>query len=463
MLRLLAIALLACVASAGALATAPSAHAKRVPCVAGQKGKPKCIVLKAKVKWAADGDTLKPKIKRRGGWSPKTPVRMTGIQAMELYNYRHRRRKGECMAVEAAKQLDKLVHGKAFRLVSMHMKPGNGERARIRSSLQVKRQGRWIDPAMVLLEKGLVLWDPDGHEWAWNGAYSRLAEQAAARGVGLWNPVACGKPGPAQDAPLSMKLKWDGEGRDTANSEWVRIKNGDPLNAVSLAGWRLRDAASRAKGGKDQSAYKFPAGAVIPPGGRITVRIGRGPNGNGVFHWGLAKALFQNATNDKKQIGDGVYLFDPHLEMRAHMQYPCRTECPEPLAGKVSLEARYTGATYEWTTVMNTSSETIWLNEYEMESVPWFYEFGPADVLAPGQALVLFNNRPPDLAPLTKASAGLVPAVPGRMPFKDVSFFRSWGHTKPLFGDRDDTVTLRNPLGAPVVCHAWGGEKCPTA
>ena len=446
-----------------ALIAVPTAHAARVPCVVGQKA-PKCKVWTAKVKFAADGDTFRPQIKEGKKWSPKKTVRMTGIQAPELSSYsRAHGRKGNCLGVEAAEELEKLIKRRTVRLVAM--KGGSsteGGRSRLRRTVQVKKGGRWIDPAMVLLEKGLVIWDPDGEEWAWNGVYSRLAQQAAARRVGLWNPVACGKPGPSQDTPLTMKLKWDGEGRDTANSEWVRIKNGDPLNPVSLAGWRLRDAASRAKGGKGQSAYKFPAGAVIPPGGSITVRVGRGPNGDGVFHWGLAKPVFQNASNDKKQVGDGAYLFDPHLEMRAHVQYPCRTECFEPLAGKVSVEARYTGATYEWTTVTNTSSETIWLNEYEMESVPWFYEFGPGDVLAPGQALVLFNNKPPSLAPLTKASDGLVAAVPGSAPFVGVSFFRSWGHTKPLFGDRDDTVTLRNPFGAPVACHAWGGEKCPT-
>ena len=463
-MRTLTIAFITCVASAGALAIATPAHAaKRIPCVAGQKGGPKCKVVKAKVKWAADGDTLKPQLKKRGGWSPKTTVRMTGIQAPELYKYTHANRRGECMGVEAARQLDKLVHKKAMRLVSMHMRAGKGDRGRIRSSLQVKKGGRWIDPAMVLLEKGLVIWDPDGEEWAWNGVYSRLAQEAARRGVGIWNPVACGKPGPSQDSPLSMKVKWDGEGKDTANSEWVRIRNLDPVNPVSLAGWRLRDAATRSKGAHEKGAFKFPANATIPAGGSVTVRVGRGPNGNGVYHWGLTAPLFQSASNDRKQIGDGAYLFDPHLEMRAHVQYPCRVACSEPLAGKVSVQARYTGTTYEWTTVKNISSQFLSLNEYEMESVPAFYEFGPQDVLAPGKSLVLFNNRAPDLVPVTAARDGLIAAVPGTGPFSDVSFFRSWGISRPMFGDKSDVVTLRNPLGAPVACHAWGGEKCPKA
>ena len=460
-MKTLRVALLVTVVSAFAFAPTATA-AKRVPCVIGEKGGPTCSVLEARVKWSADGDTIKPRIRHRGGWSTKRPVRMTGIQAMELYNYSRRSRKGECMAVEAAEQLDKLVHGQVFRLVSMNKAAGGGLRGRLRSTLQVKKGGRWIDPAMVLLEKGLVLWNPDGDEWAWNGAYSRIAQEAAARGVGIWNPVACGKPGPYQISPLSLKVKWNGGGHETANSEWVRITNGDPVNSVSLEGWRLRDASTRSKGVKDKGAYRFPPSAVIPPNSSITVRVGRGTNANGLFYWGLAKPLFQNVKKDKRQVGDGVYLFDPQLEMRAFVQYPCRTSCVEPLAGRVDVTARYEGATYEWVKVTNISAAPFTLNGYEMESVPWFYEFGPGDVVAPGEALILFRNKA-DMVPVTDARAGLVPAIPGRVPFTNASIFHSWGHTEPLFGDRSDIVTLRNPLGAPVACHAWGGEKCPDA
>jgi endonuclease YncB( thermonuclease family) len=461
-MRVVAICLLASIASVGAFAAPTASAAKRVPCVIGEKGGPKCSVLEARVKWSADGDTVKPKIRKGNKWLPKRPVRMTGIQAMELYNYSRRSRKGECMAVEAAEALDKLVHGQVFRLVSMRKAAGGGARGRLRSTLQVKKGGRWIDPAMVLLEKGLVLWNPDGDEWAWNEAYSGIAQEAASRGVGIWNPEACKRPGPSQNSPLKIKVKWNGGGHETANSEWVRITNQDPFFPVSLAGWRLRDASARSKGVKDKGAYKFPADAVIPAGGSVIVRVGRGTNGNGTFYWGLAKPLFQNVKKDKRMMGDGVYLFDPQLEMRAHVQYPCRTSCADPLAGKVNVTARYEGATYEWITVSNGSGEPISLDGYEMESVPWFYEFGPADVLAPGQALVLFRNKA-DFVPVTDARAGLVPAVPGRVPFLNATIFRNWGHTEALFGDKSDIVTLRNPLGAPVICHAWGGERCPNA
>jgi hypothetical protein len=381
---------------------------------------------------------------------------MTGIQAMELYNYSRSSRRGECMAVEAAKELDKLVHGKVFRLVSMHMRSGAGDRGRIRSSLQVKQGGRWIDPAMVLLKKGLVLWDPDGEEWAWNGVYSRLAEQAAARGVGLWNPVACGKPGPSQDSPLSMKVKWDANGSDgkNVNGEWVRIRNADPVNAVPLGGWLLRDSATRAK---NDGAYKFPANAVVPAGGSVMVRVGGGPSGNGIFHWGLTNPKFQNAGRGKRQPGDGAYLFDPNLEMRAHVQYPCRVQCAEPLRGKVAVFAHYRGSD-EWIKVKNVSGQPVNLDQYEIENAPWFFEFGRGTVLQPHRALILFVDEP---GRVKTRDGRTVKATPGVPPFGDVSFFRSWGSSALILADKGDVVTLRNPLGAPVTCFSWGRKTCP--
>jgi hypothetical protein len=313
----------------------------------------------------------------------------------------------------------------------------------------VKKGGRWIDPAMVLLEKGLVLWNPDGDEWAWNGTYSRLAAEAAARGVGIWDPIACGHPGPSQNSQLSLKVKWNGAGHETANSEYVRITNLDTANPVPLGGWRLRDASARIKGGVDKGAYKFPfpARAIIPAGGSLMVRIGHGKDGNGVFYWGLAKPLFQNVSSDRKQIGDGVYLFDPDLEMRAFAQYPCRSGCRDPLAGKVAVSAHYHGD--EWVKLANTSAQTIDLYEYEIENPPWFYEFSRGDTLAPGAALVLFRDKP------------YRGATPGKRPFRDVSYFRSWGLHNATFADKGDAITFRNPLGAPVECFSWRRGKCP--
>ena len=285
-MRVLVAALLAPVLAALTLAAASPALAVRTgPCVLGKPKGPKCLMWRAKVKWAADGDTVKPRIWQHGRWSAKRPVRMTGIQAAELRDYGRSSRRGECTSVKAARVLDGLVHHRRMRLVSQHRSVGGGTRGRLRRSLQVRVGGRWIDPAMVLLAQGLAIWSSDGREWAWNGTYSRLAQQAAAGGVGIWNPLACGHPGPGAGIPLKMRLRWNAPRRETPNGERIRIKNLDPARELRLRGWRLRDDARSLRHG-----YRFPRGAVIPPGRAITVRVGRGRTRSRVFHWGLTSS-----------------------------------------------------------------------------------------------------------------------------------------------------------------------------
>ena len=43
----------------------------------------------------------------------------------------------------------------------------------------------------------------------------------------------------------------------------------------------------------------------------------------------------------------------------------------------------------------------------------------------------------------------------------DTQFVKNWASSKFLLADKKDVVTLRNPLGAPVTCAAWGGMRCP--
>ena len=447
------------------LAFAPAAHAKRVPCVLGEKS-PKCLVWTAKFHLADDGDTVKARIKKGKKFGPRERVRLTGIQAPELFNYSRKSRRGACMGVEATETLEHLVHNSKGRLVAQKSSSRSigDTRVRLRRSIQVKRGGKWIDPAAELLKKGLALWFPNGQEWAWNGRYSRLAEEAAAKGIGIWNPEACGKPGPSPTSPLSIKPKWDGENKDRASGEWIRITNHDPVNPVPLAGWAVRDAHLR--GDKHKPGYKFPSSAVIPPNGSVVVNVGQGTNTADTFYWGFPEkeTVFENASADKKQAGDGAYLFDPHGELRAYAQYPCRTSCSEALAGSVAVKARYQGLEHEWVTLTNTSAVPISLNQYELENSPWFYEFGPRDVLQPGASIVVWVNKP-HAVPAVNGSRVLLDAVPGVFPFEGVQSggFRSWNHAIALLNDGADAVLLRNPLGMPVpgACDAWGGASCP--
>ncbi len=95
----------------------------------------------------------------------------------------------------------------------------------------------------------------------------------------------------------------------------MQIRNHDPVRAVGLRGWWVRDSALR--------RYKFRRGAVIPPRRAIRVRIGGGRNRPKTFHWGLPDPIFENAKR-RHGIGDGGYLFDRHGDLRAWRMYPCR-------------------------------------------------------------------------------------------------------------------------------------------
>ena len=413
-----------------ALVAAPAASARVGPCVPGSK-KPVCHISQAKVGPVHDGDTFRARI----GKSRRLQlVRMTGVQAMELHRYGRRAgRLGECNAVEATIALERLIRRKRVRLVSQRRNAITvGERGRLRRAVYVKKGGRWIDPAVELLRKGLALWFPNGQEWAWNRKYSVLAAKAARQGVGLWNPTSCAS-GPNQESPLSMKVRWDADGTDSKNinGEWARITNHDPVNAVPLHRWWFRDSHLRPR-------VTFGRSAVIPPGGSIRVLVGRGRDTADTFHWGLNEGVWENVVGGARAMGDGGYLFDPQGDLRAYVQYPCRIGCTDPASGRVSIRATYRGT--EFITVRNTSARPLDLTGYEISNVPWFYELFPATVLAPGQQLVLFIERGPAL---------------------DGALVRNWGFRKGILADKADVVTLRNPVGAPVACHKWGRAKCP--
>lgn len=462
------------VAVCTALLVAPAADAKMAKCIGGVG---KCHVWNAKVGPVDDGDTVNVKVVGTKKWQK---VRLNGVQAMELHVYKHNHRAGECDSVPATLRLAALLKAakKNVRLYAMHKNSkAVGDRVRFRRTIAAKIGGRWTDVGAQLIKEGHALWIPSSEEWAWNGEYSKLAQQAAASHKNLWNPTHCGT-GPSPTSAIAMKLKWDAEDNDAqnVNGEWVRLTNLDPVNTISLKGWWLRDSYLRTDlhGPNKGRGFLFPSNAVIPPGGSIRIHAGHGSNTATDLYWGLNEAPFENATNDKKQVGDGSYLFDPKGNIRASVQYPCRFgNCTDPLAGKLKVSARYKGGVHpathqinEWVYIKNVSAAPVSLWQYDLESVPWFYEFGPADVIQPGKSIVVFvSSRPNRVPPADGTPAPLwVPVVAGLVPFQDTqpNGFRAWNNSHaPLLADNKDVVTVRNPAGAPVACASWGGLGCP--
>jgi endonuclease YncB( thermonuclease family) len=436
--------LLACAALIALLA--PAAEAKRGPCIPGQK-KPTCRIWTAKVFTVADGDTFNAKIRERGRWSTRKDIRLLGVQAMELTDYsRARGRKGECHAVEAAERLEYLLQGpktkrRLVRIASFRKSSKtDGARGRLRRGVAYKSGGRWHDAGAVLMREGHAIWDPNAQEWAWNRLYAKLAAQAAREGKRVWDPEACGA-GPSPQSALTLKVKWDANGNDgrNVNGEWVRITNTDLVNDISLKGWYLRDAYLRRYEFPKQ--FNFPRGAILPAGQSIQIHVGKGEDTPTDYYWGESDAIFQNVEGGGlKGAGDGAYLYDPDGDLRSWTQYPCQLTCSDPAKGNVKISAHRTPP--ESVRLTNTSStRTLELYEYEVETSPWFYEFGARTVLAPGDSIRI---------------------LVARKPAQDTPLIKGWGLDSFVLADKRDVVTLRNPLGTPITCIAWGrGMRCP--
>jgi endonuclease YncB( thermonuclease family) len=290
-------ALIACLALAAV--GAPSALARRIPCHAGSQAR--CLVWTGKVVFVADGDTVDVRLDGGGG---TRRVRLTAINATELTRYSHKAslRRGECHGVAATNRLERMIRGSHWRVRLLAQHAGSRSLGRLLRSLQVRSGGHWRDAGAAQLRAGMALWLPKPDEPAWNGEYSAIAREAAARGVGLYDSDSCGR-GPAAGARVQVHVNWDAAGvdRENPNGEWIEVRNGGSRD-VKLGGWRVKDS--------DLKQYRLPSWATIPAHGSIFVHPGNGHSHGNHFYWGLGRALFDNDH------GDGGYLFDPQGDLR---------------------------------------------------------------------------------------------------------------------------------------------------
>lgn len=289
---------------------APAAQASYTgPCRAD--GGPRCTFWTGTVPrgGVGDGDTLTVNYE---GKSDR--VRLTGVQTMEMTTYSSYpdRRRGECHSVEATNRIEALVKQSGGKVRIGAQDPASRAGQRIRRSLAVWIDGKWVDVGTKLIAEGHGLWLPNGVENAWNETYSTLSQRAAHRGRRIWDRDSCGA-GPSAVGQVRMSLQPNAEGDDgeNVNGEYAKIYN-TGTQSMSLAGWRFRDSSLR--------WYTFPSGTSVAPGRFVTVRVGRGTRTSSVFYWGLDGPAFENG-------GDGGYLFDPQGDLRAWVVYPCRFAC----------------------------------------------------------------------------------------------------------------------------------------
>jgi endonuclease YncB( thermonuclease family) len=285
-----------------------------------------------------------------------------------------------------------------------------------------------------LLKKGLGVAMPDSGATSWANTHYRKWEQVGQdRGRNLWKPNKCGT-GPTQAADLRLRVRWDADGPDdsTLSGEWVEVINVGS-KAVNLGGWRLSDATD-----STDHTYSFPS-TTLQPGQKI--RIVGGP---GSGHWGNTSQLFG-------QVGDGAYLFDPDTDIRAYFEFPCLTDCTDPLIGKVSVLAHYDPAgpdsediNGEWIDVTNVSNGSIDLYDHFLRNGIYTYLFDGPTVLQKGQYLRLHVGTGNDGA-------------------RAWGIERYWGKDHPILNNDADTVELLGLDGTPVAAHTWPCTDCAPA
>jgi endonuclease YncB( thermonuclease family) len=212
-----------------------------------------CDITTGKVTYISDGDTFY--VDLNGDRSRRTyPVRITGINAMEQTTYSRTasRRRGECHSLEATSRLEQLLRRSRMRVRLMALDPASRSNVRLRRAVAVRSKGRWVDVGRRLMAEGHALWLPNKLEYAWNADYGRQAAYAASKLRGIWNPRYCGL-GPSDESPVRVSVNYDSR---LAGGEWIRVHNLDPVNAIPLGGWWLRDGAL--------NRYHFPDWATLP-------------------------------------------------------------------------------------------------------------------------------------------------------------------------------------------------------
>ncbi len=426
-MRRLVLSFLLLVAAAAAL---PAVASARTGSCLLRGGSPTCDIWTGRVTFVADGDTIYVDIDGDGTAAGRS-VRLTGLQAMEqtVYPSRASQRRGECHAVEATARLDQLLKAGRYRVRLLAQHPESRSGSRLRRSVAVRVRGRWRDVGRTLLVEGHALWLPNAREHAWNRDYSVLAGRAAQTRRNLWDPSYCGA-GAAEGAPVGLRVNWDADGNDNLdpNGEWIRVSNPDPVNALALGGWWVRDSALR--------RFVFPNGTSVPPGGEIRVYTGYGNDSPTELHWGLRFSVFENVTRDERALGDGAYLFDPEGDLRASMTYPCRQACTDPNAGALALDV--SPRRRESVRITNLGAAAVDLEPYRLTSRPYGYSFATGSVVAPGETMLVRLESSLDDEPLV----------------------RNWSTNGPILDNGGDSVQLRRYDDVVIACTAWGTGLC---
>jgi|GEM_PF-1401056 len=403
--------------------------------------------------YPSDGDTVwvclegKPcDPKKQSTW---TSVRLMSIQAMEVV---HKgviskeaqaagvpsMRKNQCHGPEATRALNELVFGKAtwdtakkspHQLRLKSKKKASSSYGRLRRTIEVNRDGQWIDVQAELLKQGHVMFMPlpsalgeDAH----NVEYNTLAQEAAAAGANLWDTDYC-KAGPSQNHKLELDIRYDANGDDmkNVNGEWIRIRNTSPTR-INLKGWSLRTASWQ--------VFDFTKNVYVEPNNWILVHSGKKPKTVKPRHYymGYAKPFLQNTQ------GGGAYLFDGDGDMRAWQMYNCYFQCatnPGFAVTKTQADAKGVDAKNvngEYIKIKNTSKATIRLAGYHVKVGSKFYTFGPTATLKAGKTVTIRMGKG-----------------------KNTSTTKYLGSTKPVMPNGKGKAQIMTYTGTVLASKSW--------
>jgi endonuclease YncB( thermonuclease family) len=314
----------------------------------------------------ADGDTFDAEV-----FGEVQRVRMLGINSTET---------GECHAEAAKIWLTDRIEGRDVKLTAQDpsVTLNFGRPARF-----ADLNGADIGAEMIAL--GLVTPYPHPTETSRNDKYLDIAATAKGEGIGVWDDTACGS-GPSQSSGVRLEVRWDAEVDDSqnVNGEWIDVFN-PSSRAVSLTGWRLRDASTR--------FYDFPAGTTVQPGSYVRLRVGVGVDNSLTKYWGMDHPIFDNTLDES------VYLFDPDGDLRDSFEYRCRIDCVNyytDLTLDMNADAAgddNTNINGEWIDLINHGDERINLYGTYIETFPYAYHFEPWHSIGAASKLRIFVGR----------------------------------------------------------------------
>lgn len=225
-----------------------------------------------------DGDTLRLLID-----GVNEPVRLIGTNAPEG---------GECLAAEAARRLGELVASG-----SITIRGDQTDRDQFDRLLRyVYADDLFVNETLVAEGVALaVRYEPDVAE---SDRLEAAQASAESRGVGMWDPTACGA---ASSGTIEIgEVHYDAAGNDNhnLNDEWVELINPGDI-AIDLTGWSVKDESATHR-------YRFPGGFSLAEGQTVRLHSGCGEDTTTSLYWcNQGSAVWNNS-------GDTVFLIDPN-------------------------------------------------------------------------------------------------------------------------------------------------------